>query len=343
MDRFTNQILAFIRQQDLLKPGDGVLVGFSGGADSSCLLRVLAGMTRLLGIELYAAHVNHNLRGAEAQRDEAFCRSTAAELGIPFFCVSVQVREKAAREGLSLEEAARLLRYKALEELRQRLAAERKGPVVIAAAHHAGDQAETILLNLFRGSGLRGLGGMAPARDRLVRPLLCVSRADILVWMEQKGFPYVTDSTNLCEDCTRNFLRNRLLPLIREGINQRAEEHILAAGQRCSEADRYLRQEAEAFCREETSLSGDCILIPRRRLKEKPQIFRRYVIIEALTRLGVPLKDFGEPHIAQLDRALSAGKGFHLDLPNRVFAENRPEYTAVCLREQRDENKKQQE
>ena len=149
MDRFTNQILAFIRQQDLLKPGDGVLVGFSGGADSSCLLRVLAGMTRLLGIELYAAHVNHNLRGAEAQRDEAFCRSTAAELGIPFFCVSVQVREKAAREGLSLEEAARLLRYKALEELRQRLAAERKGPVVIAAAHHAGDQAETILLNLF--------------------------------------------------------------------------------------------------------------------------------------------------------------------------------------------------
>ena len=247
MDRFTNQILAFIRQQDLLKPGDGVLVGFSGGADSSCLLRVLAGMTRLLGIELYAAHVNHNLRGAEAQRDEAFCRSTAAELGIPFFCVSVQVREKAAREGLSLEEAARLLRYEALEELRQRLAAERKGPVVIAAAHHAGDQAETILLNLFRGSGLRGLGGMAPARDRLVRPLLCVSRADILAWMEQKGFPYVTDSTNLCEDCTRNFLRNRLLPLIREGINQRAEEHILAAGLRCSEADRYLRQEAEAL------------------------------------------------------------------------------------------------
>ena len=81
----------------------------------------------------------------------------------------------------------------------------------------------------------------------------------------------------------------------------------------------------------------------RNELKEKPQILRRYVIIEALTRLGVPLKDFGEPHIAQLDRALSAGKGFHLDLPNRVFAENRPEYTAVCLREQRDENKKQQE
>ena len=339
MDRFTNQILAFIRQQELLHRGDRVILALSGGADSVCLTAVLWELSRLLGIRLYALHVNHGLRGEEADRDQEFCRGFAEKLEIPFRAVSVEVRKKAEAEGLSLEEAARTLRYEALfrfrEELEQGLGDDIKGQgaILIATAHHGDDQAETILMNLLRGTGLRGLSGMAPKREGgIIRPLLCVSREEILKWIGKRGLSYVTDSTNLCNDYTRNLLRNRILPDLTAGVNRQAARHILQAGLICREADSYIRQEAGTFLREEGRLQEGGIALPRKLLKEKPQIFRRYVIIEALDRLGVPLKDFAERNLADLDKALFSGKGFHLDLPNGARADNLPELTVISFK-----------
>lgn len=340
MDRFTNQILAFIRQQELLGRGDRVILALSGGADSVCLTAVLRELSRLLGIRLYALHVNHGLRGEEAERDQEFCRRFAEKLGIPFRAVSVGVREKAEAEGLSLEEAARILRYEALFRFRKELEGEQngdtpegQGAILIATAHHGDDQAETILMNLLRGTGLRGLSGMASKREGgIIRPLLCVSREEILEWIGKRGLSYVTDSTNLCNDYTRNLLRNRILPELKEGINHQAARHILQAGLICREADSYIRQEAGTFLREEGRLQEEGIALPRKLLKEKPQIFRRYVIIEALDRLGVPLKDFAERNLADLDKALFSGKGFHLDLPNGARADNLPELTVISFK-----------
>lgn len=382
MDRFTNGLLAFIRKEKLLCRGDAVVVGFSGGADSTCLLQALWGLRGLLKIRLFAVHVNHGLRGEESLRDEQFCRNMAGELGVPFAVFAVSVREKAAAKGLSLEEAGRVLRYAALEQVRAELEAGHMpqafslsgtkpcmeggtGRCLIASAHHADDQAETILFHLLRGSGLRGLSGMEAKRGALIRPLLCMTRAEILSWLTEQNIPYVTDSTNLCDDYTRNFLRNRILPELCSGVNARAAQHIRMAGQACGEADAYLRMEAQAFldsaqeCREvheaaerreqrkakaigekeeqrETAEPEELAVLPRRQkkfavwqvkiphtgLKEKPQIFRRYVIIEALSRLGAPLQNIGERHIADLDKALFCGRGFHLDLPNGICADN---------------------
>ena len=154
----------------------------------------------------------------------------------------------------------------------------------------------------------------------------------ILKWIGKRGLSYVTDSTNLCNDYTRNLLRNRILPDLTAGVNHQAARHILQAGLICREADSYIRQEAGTFLREEGRLQEGGIALPRKLLKEKPQIFRRYVIIEALDRLGVPLKDFAERNLADLDKALFSGKGFHLDLPNGARADNLPELTVISFK-----------
>ncbi|MDO4266169.1 MAG: tRNA lysidine(34) synthetase TilS [Eubacteriales bacterium] len=335
MDKFTNRILAYIRRQDLIRTGDIVVTAFSGGADSMALLGVLHELTGLLGIRLCAAHVNHGLRGEEAKRDELFCRETAERMEIPFHAVSVDVASRVRERGFSTEEAARELRYEALAEIRNQYLADAGGAerVLIAAAHHADDQAETVLLNLLRGTGLRGLSGMAPCRGNLIRPLLCVSHEEILTWLSGKQLSYVTDSTNLSDDYTRNFLRNRILPELSGRVNARAADHIQSAAAICRAADDYLRSEAAEFLNEQLSGTQETgereIAIPVRLLKEKPQIFRRYVIIEALGRIGAPLKNFGERHLSDLDKALFQGKGFHLDLPNGVYAENKYRMTVI--------------
>ncbi len=324
MDRFENQVLAYIRENELLKPGAHVAAGLSGGADSVCLLHVLKDLQRLLKLSLLAVHVHHGIRGPEADRDEAFCRRLAQEWGIGYRAVYVDAPALARREGLSLEEAARQLRY---EALRKAAAEWTQDPVLIAVAHHADDQAETILFNMLRGSGLRGIGGMVPARDGIIRPLLGVSRGEILKYLEARGLPYVTDSTNLENDQTRNRLRNEILPALTSGVNARAAEHICSLGRTAREADEFLRSCALEFLEgieqaEEAPAAARSFRLGQQSLKEKPQILRRYVIIEALRRLGVPLKDWGELHLQEIDRALFAPKGWHVDLPHGVYAEN---------------------
>ncbi len=325
MDKFQNDVLKYIREKDLIRRGDAVTVGLSGGADSVCLLIVLLELKRLLGIRLQAVHVNHGLRGAEADRDEAFCRKFCEELGVPFSAANADVRGLAAASGMTEEEAGRNLRYAALQERAAAFAAE-GSRAVIAVAHHADDQAETILLNLLRGSGLKGLGGMRPQRDNIIRPLLGTSRGGIEKYLEDRGIPFVQDSTNFENDHTRNRIRNRILPEMKEEINERAAEHIASAGELILEADEYLAAEAKAFLDAggPPEQRGDTLFLGLRQtvLKEKAQILRRYVIIEALRRLHVPLKDWGEKHFGQIDEALFKPKGTHLDLPGNVYADN---------------------
>ena len=320
MNRFETTILKYIRENDMIPEGSTVVTGLSGGADSVCLLLVLCALRRVLKIRLLAVHVHHGLRGAEADRDEAFCRELAGRMETEYLCVPVDVRGLVREQGLSEEEAARILRYKALEEC---LGSETDR---IAVAHHADDQAETILMNLARGSGLRGLGGMQPVRDRIVRPLLATGREEILKYLAEKGESYCTDSTNLVSDHTRNLVRNEILPLFTRGVNTQTAAHITAAGRMIREADELLRSLAVEYLdglppvREEARIRK--LALGQTVLKEKPQLLRRYVIIEGLRRLGVPMKDWGEVHFADTDRALFGPAGYHLDLPGGVRAEN---------------------
>lgn len=319
MDKFTQKILETIRKNELIPGGTRVTVGFSGGADSLCLLYVLKSLESLLKCNIDAIHVNHNLRGAEALRDQEFCRDFCTEHGIPFEAVSVDVKGYAGVHGLSTEEAARILRYKALSERAS----------LIAVAHHSEDQAETILLNMLRGTGVKGLSGMAYKRDSIIRPLLNVSKEDILSFLRENSLTFVTDSTNLENDYARNRIRNEVMPVLKS-INSRAAEHICLMGEKSAEADAYLRSQAEEYVRKNAAVSGGELRIPRKKLAEKPLIFRRYVIIACISFLNIPLKDWGEKHFSDIDKALSAPKGFHTDLPSGVKADTT--YTEMILK-----------
>ena len=373
MDRFTNRILNYIREQQLTEKGDTVIVGFSGGADSVCLLHVLWELRRLLGISIRAVHVNHGIRGEEALRDEAFCEAMAVQLGVPFESVRVNVPAYVSETGTTEEEAGRILRYEALGRSAAKVAAEQKavpeagsaadrqavpeagsakpshrevretaGRVLIATAHHADDQAETILMNMLRGSGLRGMGGMRPKRDNIIRPLLAAGRKDITEYLDRRRTDFVEDSTNFENDHTRNRLRNIILPQLREYVNSRASQHIAWCGELAAEADEFISSEAVRFLNEECTVYedayGTALRLGQRKLKEKAQIFRRYVIIEALRRLGIPMKDWGEKHFADIDSALFGSGGFHVDLPGGVYAENEYKETVLhtCRREESD-------
>ena len=319
MDKFTQKILETIRENELIPEGARVTVGFSGGADSLCLLYVLKSLESLLKCSVDAVHVNHNLRGPEALRDQEFCRNFCSEHGIPFEAVSVDVNGYACEHGLSTEEAARILRYNALSEKAS----------LIAVAHHSEDQAETILLNMLRGTGVRGLSGMPYRRDGIIRPLLCVSKEDILTFLRENSLSFVTDSTNLENDYARNRLRNEVMPVLKS-INYRAAEHICLLGEKSAEADAYIRNEAEEYVRENAVISEGELRIPRKKLAERPLIFRRYVIITCISFLGIPLRDWGEKHFSDIDKALSAPKGFHTDLPMGVKADST--YTEIILK-----------
>ncbi len=344
-----NRIKAYIIEKELLHPGSRVLLGLSGGADSVCLLYILKGLEAELGFSLRALHVQHGIRGAEAERDLCFSREMSASLGVPFEAVRLDVPDYASSHGLGLEEAARLLRYRALREslsawLEAEGAAGSDG--VIAVAHHQDDQAETVLHNLFRGSGLRGLAGMTARHEDIIRPLLAVNRKEILAVLKEAGLSYVTDSTNAELQYTRNRIRGRLLPEIRE-INARAEEHITGTAALIAEAEEFLQERAKALAgeyREEVPAeergnagSGDVvkeirISLPALR-KEKP-IMRRCIMMELLQELGVPMKDWGAVHFRDMDALLFKQGGAHLDLPYRVCADIRKKQLILSLHQE---------
>ncbi len=206
----------------LLTPGSHILCAVSGGADSVCLLALL----RQQGTyTLSAAHYNHRLRGAESDGDEAFVRSLCEKWGIPFYAGSGDVEAFRREKGLSLETAARELRYAFLCRT-----AEEIGADLIATAHHANDNAETLLLRLARGTALRGLGGIPRRRGHIVRPLLSVTRQEILDYLREKELPHREDSTNALDEAARNRIRHYALPAL-ESVNSGA---VRAMG-RCAE------------------------------------------------------------------------------------------------------------
>lgn len=202
-----NTVRAYIEKQQMLTGNEPVLVGFSGGADSVALLSLLV----QLDYPCMALHCNFHLRGEESDRDERFAEETAHSFGVPFYKIDFDTVSYAADHHLSIEMAARELRYNWFEEMRRQLGAQ-----AIAVAHHRDDSVETVLLNLIRGTGIRGMGGIRPKNGYVIRPLLPVSRSEILAWLEEQHLSFVTDSTNLSDAYTRNFIRLRVVPLLEE-------------------------------------------------------------------------------------------------------------------------------
>ena len=243
MDAFPEKIMKYVDQHALLSPGDRIVVGLSGGADSVCLLLILQVISGKMPLSLCAVHVEHGIRGQEALEDTAFCRQLCETRGIPFREVHCDVPGMARREGLSLEEAGRKARYETFARVR-----EEWGGTKIAVAHHREDQAETMLLHLCRGTHLAGMQGMRPRQGVIIRPLLDVSREEIEAWLCAQGVFWRTDSTNLTDDYARNRVRHRILPEARQ-INAAATAHLAEACDAIGEVMDYMEAEAERLYR----------------------------------------------------------------------------------------------
>lgn len=216
------------------KRGETVLVGFSGGPDSVCLLHFLHYLSGKKHFELVAVHVNHGLRGAAAEADARFCRDLCRQIGVPLLTYKKAVRALAKKLDLSLEHAARKARYEAFVQ-----AAKKTGASKIALGHHLDDQAETVLLNLLRGTRVEGLCGIPLRRalsknTEIVRPLLCVTRAEVEEYIKVNQLSFVTDQTNCDEAYTRNWIRRQLLPLL-EKKQPKIRQHLVGMAAQLAE------------------------------------------------------------------------------------------------------------
>ena len=248
---FIKKVSQFIEEKHLLGLGDKVLVALSGGADSVALLRVLL----RLGYACEAAHCNFHLRGEESMRDERFVRALAERLEVPLHVIHFDTNAYAASHNVSVEMAARELRYDWFAKVRQECGAK-----VVVVAHHRDDSVETFLLNLVRGTGINGLQGIRPVNGDVVRPLLCVSRAEILDYLSSLGQDYVTDSTNLQDEFVRNKLRLNVIPML-ETINPSVSDTIAETARRLADVAQ-VYQEAIQVARKRVIPDGETIDIP---------------------------------------------------------------------------------
>lgn len=230
-------ILNIIEKFSLIKKGDRITVALSGGADSMALLYALLSLKEKLGIELSAAHFNHLIRGEEALRDEEFVKAECEKLGVQLFLGKADVVAFAKENKMSLELAARHLRYEFLE---------RVSPQLIATAHTASDNLETMIFNLSRGTAADGLTGIPVKRERFIRPLISSSRAEIEAYCEANNIKYVTDSTNLSDDYTRNKIRHNIVLILKE-INPQVEKAALSAAFSIKEDSAYLDMKAQEY------------------------------------------------------------------------------------------------
>ncbi|MCL2387376.1 MAG: tRNA lysidine(34) synthetase TilS [Defluviitaleaceae bacterium] len=229
-----------IKKHNMFPNGGGVVIGLSGGADSVALLFCLLELREELSIEIFAAHVNHNLRGVESDNDETFVRELCEKTGIPLKVAQADVNAFAKENRIGTEAAARKLRYTHLEEARHEFSAQ-----AIAVGHNMDDNAETIIMNLCRGAGLKGLGGIPPVNQRVTRPLLEVSRAEIEEYLQTAGISHITDASNHSNDYTRNRIRNIIMPLLESEINPNVKTTITRNAEALRDDESFLTEAAQ--------------------------------------------------------------------------------------------------
>lgn len=216
------KVIRFIKENNLISEGDKILIALSGGPDSVFLLHFFNKFKNKYKIFLGAVHINHLLRGNNSDRDEIFCKAICNELDIPIYTVKANVKLYAKRNKCSLEIAGRNIRYEYFEKI---LSSQKYSK--IATAHNADDNAETVLLNLIKGTGINGIAGIPVKRDKITRPILCLTKKEILEYLEDNKFEYRIDESNLSNEYERNFLRNDVIPLIQKNLNPSFTENIL--------------------------------------------------------------------------------------------------------------------
>lgn len=330
------QTETYIRDHGMIEKGDVVIAGVSGGADSVCLLFVLCELRERLGFEVQACHVNHGLRGADADADEMYVRELCSRMGAECRFFHENVESIAKKRKQSCEEAGRAVRRESFLRM-----CRENGGTKIATAHHRDDNVETVLMNISRGTGVRGLCGIWPARDKWIRPLLWTDRTQIEDFLREQGLRWCTDATNDEEIYTRNRIRRNILPLLTEQVNQGTVRHLDELAEQARELWEYLElgtRQAWEHCVHGAEKPPDgCteLFIDAAAFSREPTAVQKQLIKRCLAEVRGGEKDIGTAHILSVLELFGRQTGRSLDLPGKVTAQR--VYGGIGIRRRREQ------
>ena len=280
------KVCEYIKLNNLLDKNDNIILGVSGGADSVCLLYIMNELKSEYNLDITAVHINHMIRET-AGRDEDFTRNLCEKLGIKFVSHKTDCPAISERDGISLEEAGRNERYRLFNETGEKEYGKDK--YKIAVAHHMDDLAETLIFNMARGTGINGLASVKCVSGNIIRPLLCVTRAEIEEFLLGAGAEYVNDETNFSDDYARNKIRHKIIPTMNE-ITEKAVNHMASCAGQLGEIEDYLKEQTESIRVKYVKESENEVLISDSVLNEHPALVKR-VIHRALTEVAGRARD----------------------------------------------------
>jgi len=311
------KVLSYIKDNSLIESGDKILVALSGGPDSICLLNILLELKEELNIDIAAAHLNHLLRGKDAFKDEEYVINICNSMGIKCFVKRVDINGYAKEHKLSSEMAGRNVRYNFFDEI-----VEEEGFNKVATAHNANDQAETILFRLMRGTGLEGLGGIKASRDnKIIRPILCLSREQVEKYIELKNLNPRIDKTNFEKIYNRNKIRLDILPYMKENFNEDIIQTLNRMSLLLQKDNKFLENLSLSFYNKYCIQYDDYFIIKKEIFKEEESIVNR-VLRHAITRYSKSNYDFEMKHIYKISYLAKNNSGKSVDLPNGIYVEN---------------------
>lgn len=312
-----NDFINYIEENNLLKKGDKVLVGLSGGPDSVCLLHLLHTIKQKYSLEIGAAHINHMIRGEEALEDEKYAKNLCEKLGINFYSIRIEIEKIAKERGISTETAGRDERYAFFNKI-----SNENGYTKIATAHNANDQAETIIMRMMRGTGLEGLGGIPVIRDgKYIRPILFLERGYIEKYCIDNDLEPRIDKTNLENIYSRNKIRLDILPYMKENFNKDVVKAINRMSLLLQEDNEFINSEAKKAFSKYCIVKKDEIIINKELFDKEKAIITR-VIRKALTTISNSTYDFEMKHIKEVIELKDIGTNKRIDLPNGIYAKN---------------------
>ena len=320
-DGIYEKVKSYVSLHRMISPGDYVAAGISGGAVSVCMLYLLMRLKEELPFCLAVVHVNHGLR-EEAGEDAVFVEGLCQKWELPFFLQEVDMQGYALAHKLSCEEAGRLLRYQAFAQVLEKMGAKETGK--IAVAHNQDDRAETMLFHMFRGSGLKGMGSIRPVRESVIRPLLCLERAEIEVYLRENGLTWREDATNAGDVYARNRIRHHILSYAREEICGKAVSHMGELADHLAEIEAYLERETDRLYdryveeNPEKEIAG--IKIRLAGFHEEDSVMRKRVLLRALERLTPYRKDITARHLKALMELVGKDGSKELFLPYGIRA-----------------------
>lgn len=316
-----HKIMALMSEFHMIEPGDSVIAGVSGGADSVCLFDVLLALKEEIPFTFCVVHVNHGIRN-DAGEDAEFVRRLCSEHDIAFTLIEEDVPAYAAAHHLSEEEAGRCLRYRAFACVNESLYG---GRAKIAVAHNQNDRAETVLFHLFRGSGLHGMCGIKPVQGNVIRPLLCVSREEIEAYLLERGISYRTDSTNAGDGYARNRIRHHILSYAEKEIFPGSTKHISRTADMLTQAAAYLdaqTKEAYRACvRKESGADGESVTISADAFVRLHPYLKGSLIHHCFSELTPAAKDIASVHVESVCALFGRQTGRVLTLPYGITAE----------------------